>query len=87
PRQWPRSHRAGVYWGGTQRWAATKLPVANVQCQQRGLGTLEATTMSLEGDNPSMTLADVQQQRLLERLREAGERAAGRFCRASRRRD
>jgi hypothetical protein len=29
-------------------------------------------TTPLEGDNPSMTLADTQQQRLLERLRQAG---------------
>jgi hypothetical protein len=39
------------------------------------LGTLEASTVSLEGDNPSMTLADAQQQRLLERVREAGDQA------------
>jgi hypothetical protein len=39
------------------------------------LGTLEPSTISLEGDNPSMTLADAQQQRLLERLREAGDEA------------
>jgi ABC-type antimicrobial peptide transport system permease subunit len=39
------------------------------------LGTLEASTISLEGDNPSMTLADAQQQRLLERVREAGDEA------------
>jgi hypothetical protein len=37
------------------------------------LETLEAPTIALEGTNPSMTLADVQQQRLLERLREAGD--------------
>jgi hypothetical protein len=37
------------------------------------LETLESPTIALEGDNPSMTLADVQQQRLLERLREAGD--------------
>ena len=35
--------------------------------------TLESPTIALAGDNPSMTLADVQQQRLLERLREAGD--------------
>jgi hypothetical protein len=39
------------------------------------LGTLEASTISLEGDNPSMTFADAQQQRLLERRREAGDEA------------
>ena len=39
------------------------------------LGTLEACTISLDGDNPSLTLADAQQQRLLERLREAGDEA------------
>jgi len=39
------------------------------------LGTLEASTISLEGDNPSMTLADAQQQRPLERRREAGDEA------------
>jgi hypothetical protein len=37
------------------------------------LETLEAPTIALEVANPSMTLADVQQQRLLERLREAGD--------------
>jgi hypothetical protein len=37
------------------------------------LETLQSTTTSLEGDNPSMTLADIQQQRLLERLRAAGD--------------
>jgi len=37
------------------------------------LETLEAPAIALEGTNPSMTLADVQQQRLLERLREAGD--------------
>jgi len=36
------------------------------------LETLEAPTIALEGDNPSMTLADAQQQRLLERLHDAG---------------
>ena len=45
----------------------------DVQWQQRGFETPDATTTTLEGDNPSMTLADVQQQRLLERLREAGD--------------
>jgi hypothetical protein len=34
------------------------------------LGTLEASAISLEGDNPSMALADAQQQRPLERLRD-----------------
>jgi hypothetical protein len=37
------------------------------------LETLESPTIALAGDYPSMTLADVQQQRLLERLREAGD--------------
>jgi hypothetical protein len=41
------------------------------------LETLEAPTIALEGDNPSMTLADVQQQRLLERLRKAGDQPVG----------
>jgi len=41
------------------------------------LETLEAPAIALEGENPSMTLADVQQQRLLERLREAGEQPVG----------
>jgi hypothetical protein len=45
----------------------------DVPWRQRSTETLEATTTSLDGDNPSMTLADVQQQRLLERLRKAGE--------------
>ena len=35
--------------------------------------SLDAPRISLEGDNPSMTRADAQQQRLLERLREAGD--------------
>jgi hypothetical protein len=41
------------------------------------LETLEAPTIALEVANPSMTLADVQQQRLLERLREAGDQPVG----------
>jgi hypothetical protein len=39
-----------------------------------------------EDDNPSMTLADAQQHRLLELLREAGEEPVA-FCRPARRRD
>lgn len=39
-------------------------------------GTLEAAPISLEGDNPSVALADAQQQLLLERLRQADEAVA-----------
>jgi hypothetical protein len=35
--------------------------------------TLEAPPIPLEGDNPSITRADAQQQLLLKRLREAGD--------------
>jgi len=42
----------------------------NAASRQRQRG---AAPIPLEDDNPSMTLADVQQQRLLERLREAGD--------------
>jgi hypothetical protein len=40
-----------------------------VQSQQRGARSAPTP----EGDNPSITLADAQQQRLLERLRQAGD--------------
>jgi hypothetical protein len=56
-----------------QRWAVTKAPSQQTsKWQQRGLETLDAPPIPLEGDNPSMTLADAQQQRLLERLHHAG---------------
>jgi hypothetical protein len=44
----------------------------SVRCQQRGAETLEAPTISREGDNPTMMAADPQQQRLLKQLRDAG---------------
>jgi hypothetical protein len=43
-----------------------KRPVPAARCE-----TLEAPPIPLEGDNPSITLADAQQQ--LKRLREAGD--------------
>ena len=60
----PRRDPAG---GGDQPPVA-KRPVPAAQ-----LGTLDAPTIPLEGDNPRMTPADAQQQRLLERLRDAGD--------------
>jgi hypothetical protein len=41
---------------------------------ERGAQSPEARPISPGGDNPSMALADTQQQRLLELLREAGEK-------------
>jgi GNAT superfamily N-acetyltransferase len=49
-------------------------------------GRLGARRHALGGDNPLQDAADSQQQRMLERLRRAGEKAAH-LCRAARRRD
>ncbi len=56
-----------------QRWAATKTPSRQTgKWQQRGVERLDAPPIPRERDNPSMTLADAQQQLLLERLHHAG---------------
>ena len=46
----------------------------NAASRQRQRG---AAPIPLEGDNPSMTLADPQQHRLLELLRKAGNQPIG----------
>jgi hypothetical protein len=56
-----------------QRWAAAKASVAKRPVAAASLGNARGAHNLLEGTNPSMTPADVQQQRLLERLREAGD--------------
>ncbi len=48
----------------------TNIPIAKRPAAERGLERSRSPN-ALEGDNRSMTLADAQQQRLLERLREA----------------
>ena len=73
PRQRRRPHGTRVDRGATQRAAATNPQSPSVPSQQRGLERSSAPTIPLEGDNPTMTPADAQQQRLLERLREAGD--------------
>jgi hypothetical protein len=54
---------------------ATEPAVAERPVTALWLGALEPPIIPLAGDNPSMTPADAQQQRLLERLREAGDEA------------
>ena len=60
-----------------QRWAAAKPSVAKRPVAAASLGNARGAHNLLEGTNPSMTPADVQQQRLLERLREAGDQPVG----------
>ena len=56
-----------------QRWAAAKPSVAKRPVAAAALGNARGAHNPLEGTNPSVTPADVQQQRLLEGLREAGD--------------